>query len=243
MKRRKSDSRLYRGRKLDVDLREDPRSENYRMADVIPAAMTDVFTKYWECPEIFDQGREGKCVGYAGIHWFGSAPFIQKISHAIADMFYAGAQRNDERPGENYEGTSITGLMAYLKSKGHIDSYRWVRSMLELQQTICHHGPVVVGCEWREGCFEPDRDGFITFTGELRGGHATVWRGVNMEQGYILIQQSWGINHGIDGSVRMRFAEVQKLLRTHPQITLPLPIKRLLTMTLPPKRPWWKFWR
>ena len=239
MKHRRSDSRLHRGRTLDVSLREDPHSENYRMQAVIPSDLP-ALTKEWDCPEIYDQGREGKCVAYAGIHWFGSAPLIQKVSHAIADLFYAGAQRRDEWAGDRYEGTSVTGLMAYLQAQGYIGEYRWIRTLEELQQTISLYGPVIVGCQWREGCFDPDREGFITFSGAVRGGHATEWRGVNMEQGYITIQQSWGINHGINGSVKMRFSEVQKLLSTRPQIAFPT--KKPLTIN-PPKRRWWQFWK
>ncbi len=241
MKKRRSDSRLHRGRVLDVALVQDPRNDDFRMQAVFgSAAGLPLASKEWICPVTLDQGSEGACVGFAGAHWFGSERFIQKVTTKIARMFYKGAQKCDEWAGENYEGTSVNGLIKYLQSKGYIKGCRWIRTMDELKRTLSLYGPVIVGCEWREGCFDPDREGFITFSGELRGGHATEWRGWNREEGYFIIQQSWGDDHGIKGTVKMREADVVRLLATRPQIASPKkkPFHQGVTL-----RRWWQFWK
>lgn len=234
---RRSDSRLHRGRKLDVSLRADPRNSDYPLtigADIPPV------TRVWDCPMRLDQGREGACVGYASAHFYGSEARIQPINNRLARAHYKGAQKHDEWPGESYEGTSVNGLMAYLKSKGLVGTYRWIFDLKTLKRTLSYCGPVIVGSEWREECFYPDSLGFIDFDGPARGGHATCWRGINVEEGYFLIQQSWGPSHGVNGIVKMRFEDAAELLRTRPQICFPE--KRALQSQLS-RRKWWKFWK
>lgn len=236
MKTRRSDSRLHRGRRFDVSLRADPRNADYPLTigvDIPPV------TRVWDCPVALDQGSEGKCVGYAGAHFYGSEDRIQPINKRLANRFYREAQKVDEWPGENYEGTSVNGLMAYLRAEGLVGKYRWVFDLETLKRTLSYAGPVIVGSEWREECSYPDQWGFIDFDGPARGGHATCWRGINVEEGYFLIQQSWGPKHGLEGVVKMRFEDAAELLRTGPQIVFPE--KRALTKLSKPRR-WWQFW-
>lgn len=234
---RRSDSRTSRGRKLDVALRADPRNADYpfTIGEDIPPV-----TRVWDCPVTLDQGKEGACVGYASAHFYGSEDRIQTISNRIARTHYKGAQMHDEWLGENYEGTSVNGLMAYLRAEELVGKYRWVFDLETLKHTLSYYGPVIVGCEWREECNYPDKLGFINFDGPSQGGHATCWRGINMEEGYFLIQQSWGPKHGINGVVKMRFKDAAELLRTRPQICFPE--KRSLQSLSPPKK-WWQFWK
>lgn len=237
MKHYRSDSRLHRGRRLDVSLRADPCNSDYPLtigADSPPV------TRVWDCPVALDQGREGACVGYAGAHFYGSEDRIQPITNRLAKRFYREAQKVDEWPGENYEGTSVNGLMAYLRAQGLVGKYRWVFDLETLKRTLSHVGPVIVGCEWREECSYPDQWGFIDFDGPAQGGHATCWRGINVEEEYFLIQQSWGPKHGLRGAVKMRFDDAAELLRTGPQIVAPE--KRALPQLSKPRK-WWQFWK
>lgn len=244
MKTRRSDSRLCRGRKLDVSLRADPRNKQYRMQDLFGSSVTlPPQSKVWPIAleHRLDQKSEGSCVGFAGAHSFAAGPFWQNVTTKIARLFYKGAQKHDQWPGENYEGTSVNGLMAFLKLKGWIGEYRWIYDIEELKRTLSWHGEVIVGSAWKEQCFRPDREGFIRFDGASKGGHATCWCGINIEEGYFLIQQSWGRGHGIEGQVRMRFADAEKLLRTGPQIAFPS--KRIIKSLTKISRPWWQFWK
>lgn len=238
MPSRRSDSRLHRGRRLDVSLRADPRNADYPLtisADIPPV------TRVWACPVRLDQGREGACVGYAAAHFYGTQAHIQPIDNRLARHFYKAAQQHDEWPGESYAGTSVNGLMAYLKAAGHIGTYRWIHDLATLKRTLSYAGPVIVGSEWREGCFTPDAAGYIRFTGQARGGHATCWRGIDLANECFIIQQSWGRDHGNNGVVKIRFAEAAELLRTGPQICFPE--KRALQSLTQPRPAWWQFWK
>jgi len=171
MKHFRSDSRLHRGRKLDVSLAQDPRNEQFRMSSVLPATVGELKSKRWECKPRLDQGAEGACVGYGGAHWFACAPMEQAVSKTLAKLFYEGAQDHDQWPGSDYEGTTVTALMRFLSKVGVIGDYLWVFTFDELIKTLSLKGAVIVGTEWREGCFEPDYYGVIRFTGQVKGGH------------------------------------------------------------------------
>lgn len=224
-----------------MSLREDPRNEAYPIAPLLAAsAEVPLASKTWASPYCLDQGQEGACVGFAGAHWFGTDERQQTVTTKIARALYHGAQLHDEWPGESYEGTSVNGLAAYLRSIAAIGAYRWISTIDELQRTIALHGPVIVGSAWTEGMSHPDHYGFIRYDGMNRGGHATCWRGVNFEERYFLIQQSWGRGHGLRGTVKLRFADAADLLRTGPQICFPE--KRALQSLTQPRR-WWQFWK
>jgi hypothetical protein len=230
---------------LDTSLREDPRNEDFRMTThrLTSAADLPPQSKEWKMPRSnrIDQGREGMCVGAATAHWYGSEWRIQEVTFRIAHWLYKIGQKYDEWPGENYSGTSVNGMMRALSSLGLIGPYFWIREFDELLKTLSFHGPVIMGAEWKEGCFEPDRDGYITFTGATKGGHAVEIRILDMERGRVGIQQSWGDDHGDDSVVWMTFDEFKKLLATRPQIVFPE--KRVLKHASKPNpKPWWKFW-
>lgn len=238
----RSDSRTFKGRTLDVSLREDPRNGQYRMQAKFGAGVElPLHSKTWLIPveNRLDQGSEGACVGFAGAHCYGAEPLWQYITVKLARMFYKGAQKSDEWPGENYEGTSVNGLMKFLKLKGWVAEYRWINTLDELKRTLCFYGPVISGSVWKEGCFYPDAHGFINFEGKTEGGHAICICGIDVEEEYFLIQQSWGLDHGTKGQVKMRFVDMGQLIGTRPQICYP---QKRAIYSLKAKA-WWQFWK
>ena len=245
MRHARSDARTYAGRSLDVSLAVDPRNREYPVAAKFPLGVELPLTsRKWQCDYSLDQGREGACIGYAGAHWMGSQPRPQDVSSRIAQRFYAGAQRNDVWPGEDYEGTSLQGLMRYWRKEGLIGEYRWIFSADDLLRTLSHLGPVIVASAWPEECFHPDPYGFIEYDGERQGGHATCWTGIDVEREYCTIQQSWGRRHGKGGEVYMRFRDVERMFGDKPRIAFP--DKKSLAPYLAANRPWWHklmFWQ
>jgi hypothetical protein len=247
-KPRRSERRTFQGRTLDVSLRSDPRNVNYRMADHKFGQTVElpIQSKVWEMPmsNHVNQGKDGMCVGAATAHWYGTQHNIQTVSYKIARWLYKLAQANDEKAGDNYSGTTITGMMRGLRAKGLIGKFFWIRDFDELLRTLSWHGPVIVGSEWKEGCFDPDSDGYITFDGETKGGHATCWRILDLEHHRIGIQQSWEPWHGDGSIVWMSFADIELLLATRPQITFGE--KRVLNLELARPKSFWSklaFWR
>lgn len=243
MKHRRSDSRLNRGRTLDVSLDQDPRNADFRMQSVLSAIPSELASRRWPCEPRLDQGSNGACIGYGCAHWFAADPMPQKVDADTAITFYHGAQDNDVWPGSNYSGTTPTGLMRFLQKLGVIGTYRWIVTFDELVSTISLHGPVMIGSQWREGCFEPDRSGFIKFDGPSQGGHFLTIDEVNFEQGYIGFIQSWGSSHGQGGRVFMRFADVESMLGTGPSIVYPFEKALGKYAAQPAPIRWWQFWR
>ena len=240
---RKSDSRLHRGRKLDVSLAQDPRNRDFRMGSVLSAPVGELKSKRWECKPRLDQGAEGECVGFGAAHWFACAPLEQSVSKTLARLFYDGAQDHDQWPGSNYEGTSVTGLMRFLTKIGVIGEYRWIFNFEELIQTLSLKGAVIVGAEWREGCFEPDFYGVIRFIGRKKGGHCLCADEVDFEKKRIGFVQSWGRSHGVDGRVYMSFDDVNQLMLTRPSIAFPTEQSLGKYESKPKVRRWWQIWK
>lgn len=211
------------------------------MAPVQPGKLK---SKKWECPVRLDQGSQGACVGFGGAHHIACNPWPQMLTKAIARFLYDGAQDNDEWPGNNYEGTSGNGLMRFLKKAGLIGTYYRVRTFDELCQLLSNTGPVSGGFPWKEGCFEPDRRGFIRYEGEMKGGHYVCINEVNYEQEYFGIVQSWGRDHGINGEVKVSFADMRQMIEDGGKIYWfeEKSLDRLIAK-LQPKRRWWQFWR
>jgi hypothetical protein len=167
----------------------------------------------------------------------------QAVSETLAKMFYKGAQNHDSKPGNDYEGTTITALMRFLHNLGVIGEYRWIYKFDELLKTLALKGAVIVGAEWREGCFEPDFHGVIRFIGLAKGGHALCADEVDFEKQLIGFVQSWGRRHGVDGRVYMSFADVERMMLTRPSLVWPTEKSLGKHEAKPQPRRWWQFWK
>ena len=84
------------------------------------------------------------------------------------------------------------------------------------------HGPVVLGVGWWSGMRDPDRSGWIRVRGQEMGGHCICAVGVNVEQKYVILVNSWGKDWGRNGRCRISFADVTKLLRTGGEACVPV---------------------
>lgn len=193
-------------------LREfDERSWNFQVRRIVADGTVPVTIMY-ECNKVLDQLTSSECVGYAGAHYGIATPIPQtSINSTIAHQFYKGAQDNDEWPGSDYEGTSGVGLFKYLKKIGFCTGGYWAFSLQEELLGISHVGPALTGTNWMTGMMEPDSEGFIKATGYNEGGHEYLRLGINMEEEYIWIHNSWGKSYGLNGRAKIRFSEAEKL--------------------------------
>ena len=169
-----------------------------------------------------DQGNTPMCVGYAWAHWIEDGP----VTHGgIAPIvppttIYREAQKVDEWVGENYAGTSVRGAAKYLKSTNKISSYYWAFDVNTLKNTVLNVGPVVVGTNWYNGMFYPDRNGLIRITGRVAGGHAYVINGVDTVKQLFRIKNSWGKSWGQSGHAYISFNDMSRLIRERGEICL-----------------------
>src|SRR3972149_465973 len=108
-------------------------------AHVLTAKKSKRRKRHWRRGMILDQGDTPTCVGHA---WAGR--LLAPPQHFLNPVgLYLLSQHRDEYEGENYEGTSVRGGAAVLKSLGLISAYEWVRTIDALIYPLLEHGPIV----------------------------------------------------------------------------------------------------
>ncbi len=176
----------------------------------------------WTRRAWLDQGQEGACTGFGAAHVLSMAPDARAMTNASARRFYKGAQRYDEWPGEDYEGSSVLGVMKYLnKETGFVSAYWWAGSVAEIVHAVGYYGPVEMGCNWYSGMMNTHSDGFVKREGSVVGGHAFCLGGVNIAERWFRLDNSWGHGWGVNGSAKISFADVDVLLSERGEVALP----------------------
>lgn len=222
------------GRKIQFD----EKSRDFPIMELVAGTVPRSYT--WSAPVHLDQGEDPACVGFS---WSGellSRPVVVKgITNATALALYKAAQKLDDQPGEDYEGTTVLAGAKAVKAEGHMAEYRWSFGMLDLILALGHAGPGVLGINWYNDMFTPDSKGFITPTGSLAGGHAILVSGVHivkasgkklahdittvdLEKSYIRLHNSWGDSWAKGGDAYMTLNNLQKLLDNQGEFCIPV---------------------
>lgn len=162
-----------------------------------------------------DQGQTPQCVAYAWTHWLEDGPVKHGGPSPIIapSVLYREAQKVDEWPGENYDGTSVRAGAKVLTSKELVSSYEWAFGIDDVIRTLLEVSPMVVGTNWYGDMFNPDPAGFIHVGGGIAGGHAYLLDGVSLPAEHFRLKNSWGRGWGNDGFALISFADFERLLR------------------------------
>lgn len=196
--------------RLDWVPRFDPRSRNYRIGPLVEGK--PLRGRGWYVPTVLNQGQEGACVGFAWSHELAAIPVKASVTNATARLLYHAAQQVDEWDGEAYEGTSVLAGAKVVRGLGHMGAYRWAFTLDELLAALAHEGPVVLGINWYESMFYPDRDGWVRVGGEVAGGHAILAYGLSVSNRSVQLHQSWGTSWGRAGRCRISWDDLERLL-------------------------------
>jgi hypothetical protein len=179
-----------------------------------------------------DQGNLGSCEGNGTVHCLGTQPlkkrFARYRTEKDAVKVYSLATVLDGFPGTFYypptegdggedTGTSNVAAAKAAKSLGWISEYRW---HFGLQDTLAGltESPLLAGVPWYEGMFDLSREGYLNPTGREVGGHAFCLFGVNVEEKYVLMLNSWS-NWGVDQTAKISFDALGFLLDNGGEIT------------------------
>lgn len=220
---------------------KDERSRAYAAVDIIPDVAKPRFRNYM-VNKWLDQGTDGACVGFAFTHEICSTPKRirnwREIDARFAFDIYHEAQHIDPWPGcalgtrcpieassHRYDGTSTLAGVRTLQNRGLIGEYRWAFGEEDLALAISHLGPAVIGVNWYEGMFEPNRHNFLEVSGQLAGGHAIVVAGVNpktFETGHYRVWNSWGRGWGRNGWANISRKDMARLLGEWGEACIPL---------------------
>jgi hypothetical protein len=201
----------------------DARDKNFLISNKFPIQTKSITSKYWDANMWWgNQGNTPQCVGYAWAHWIADGPITHSGVQPPVNptTIYGEAQKVDEWIGENYAGTSVRGGAKYLKTSGKISSYLWAFDINTLVNTVLNVGPVVVGTNWYNGMFYPDKTGLIRITGRLAGGHAYVINGVDTRTKRFRIKNSWGKTWGQSGHAYISYTDMARLIRENGEICL-----------------------
>lgn len=187
-------------------INHDPKSKQYRALDLVDTTVPR--TKTWRRGREYDQGQTSQCVAFTGKGVLNTRPMSLKWpweerSAFSTDEFYAGAQRNDEWTGEDYDGTSGLGLCRYLKRNGYITAFHWNFTLEEYKLCLSHVGPIGFGAMWKTGMWNTDSNGFIHYTGDDIGGHEVELIGNSMEERCFILSNSWGESWGVAGRAKL----------------------------------------
>jgi hypothetical protein len=207
--------------RLDRVPQWDERNRDYPITAVIEDR--PVRSRGWSLKVQLDQGNEGACVGFGWSHELAAVPAkVKGITDAYAHEIYKQAQKVDQWPGENYEGTSVLAGAKVCKARGHISEYRWAFSLEDVLLALSYAGPVVIGVDWYQGMFRPDAKGYIYPTGRVQGGHCVVLIGVHTSTRRVVGQNSWGLDWGKNGRFYLEWDHLGYLLDRQGDACIPM---------------------
>lgn len=207
-----------------TDGSHDPKNRAYPVRSILRRSIRP--WRYWHRnPRIWDQGFSSTCVPHAvcGSILTGRTATVynaaeEKALESSLRHIYDLAQQIDPWPGSEseeprYKGTStLAGIKATKQYMGIDFRYRWCFSIGDIVDTLISRGPVIVGCQWREGMFFPDQDGYIYAKGPNYGGHAVYVIGVNKWANKVRIVNSWGAEWGENGRAWMKIDDLDKVV-------------------------------
>jgi hypothetical protein len=175
----------------------------------------------WSVPVHLDQGSEGACVGFGWAHELAARPYkVTGIDNSAALQLYQEARRVDEWPGEDYDGTSVLAGAKVAAQHKKIHEYRWAFGEDDLALAVGYKGPAVIGVNWYENMFEPDRDGYLAPSGDLLGGHCVLVYGYDAS-GFYRIWNSWGPSWGQGGTAKVHREDMAYLLSLGGEACIP----------------------
>lgn len=208
-------SRL-RNRRLGRHVHFDDRS----LAFLAPKGTGAVTSRLWaRTIPAFQQGSFGSCTGNGSVGLLATEPFFKPgsvVDEVLSRAVYSRATALDSiRGGFPPDDTGSTVLAAgkALVAMGLATSYVWCLGLDHVLQTLSNVGPVAVGVSWHTGFDYPSARGLVHLSGKIEGGHCFELLGIDVEKQEVIAINSWGSSWGVKGRFRIRWADLDKLLK------------------------------
>jgi hypothetical protein len=186
---------------------------------------------YWHTRWVGDQDDRSQtgyivsaCTGFAARGFLEAAP---AITHDL-DPFdiYRRAREHDEFPGEDYEGSTVRGVMKYLHELRRIGEYVFAWGLQPVLEWLTAYGPVVLGTDWTWDMFTPDAQGVVRDTGGVAGGHAYVCIGYSLTRQALRCVNSWGREWAQAGRFWLPFDVAERLIAAQGEAAMTIEIIR-----------------
>lgn len=202
--------------------------ERSRAFALVPVATKPVTLQWPIDTPILDQGQVGSCTGNALAQWLNTRFAKQGTDRVLTELhalkLYSAATRRDNIPGAYPPDDTGSSGLAVCKagvSAGYLHGYKHVFGFKALLLAL-QHTPVIVGTDWYEGMFTPDKAGLLSVTGAIAGGHEYLVRGCDVERKRIIMTNSWSGSWGIHGSAYISFTDFERLLAASGDVTVPV---------------------
>lgn len=210
-------------RKFDRLPSFDERSKAYPITFLLPRQATSPRSYTWACQPHLDQGPDGACVGFGWAHELAARPVeVAAVTYQIAMDVYHEAQKVDEWPGEDYEGSSVLAGAKVVQKAGFMDEYRWAFGLQDVLLTLSYHGPVVLGVNWRDSMMQPPDSGIVEVGDSVAGGHCILANGISVKRKLVRLHQSWGLEWGVFGDCFVTWDGLAKLLDEEGEACVPV---------------------
>lgn len=198
----------------------DPANRNFPARE-LPRTVAAPRRTAWSTATVFDQGDYPDCTTEASCGLLCTSPIRATVSKTLFKLvddetkryqFYQRAQAYDPWAASPHDGSSTDAPLKLMRELGLIKEWRWLFGLAEVREHLQFKGPVIVGTNWYENMFHPDKHAFIRVGGEIAGGHD--WRLVYYDarnQRYRMVQ-SWGHGWGENGRAWVTEADLERLL-------------------------------
>lgn len=233
----KTDMRLGR------NIEHDSRSLEFAF-DTIGLQIVDVTHERYV--PIFNQENTSSCTGNAGIGSISTTPFLNQNNTVYtrdesgALELYSAAEKIDGGAGYPPEDVGSSGLSIAkaLTNANLISSYQHVFTLNDVLKAGSLY-PLITGITWYSDMFTPDDDGRVHPTGSVAGGHEIELSQIDVENGRIWFNNSWGSSWGIQGRFYITWQDYETLLLQGgdaivlipPTITPPIPTTAQVIIT------------
>lgn len=222
------EEKLVPGKPLGRHVEHDERSRDFPFeVDETPPLHKVLWQRYGNP---FNQGNLGSCTGNAIAGVLNTKPFhassgyLRTEKNAVA--IYEAATRIDSIPGAYPpEDTGSSGLAVckVAKSNGWISGYKHAFTLAAALQALMK-GPVITGVAWYDGFDNPDANGLVEISGDVRGGHEFEVRGYDPATDLLTAENSWGTSYGLKGAFFFTSKTWAELLHQQGDVTVPVPL-------------------
>jgi hypothetical protein len=239
----------FPGMRLGRHVNHDPRSLRYLVAPQ-GAAVTPKSVKWTRHVAPFDQGDLGSCTANATAGLLCTDPYWStlpaEVKNALTSSdpeknwivpFYSEETQKDPFDGTYPpDDTGSDGLTAakVAQGRGLISGYTHGTSLAAAHAAI-QVAPFIIGIPWYQGMFNPDKNGILTISGAVAGGHEIEIEEYSLENDLWWITNSWNSSWGVKGRAAMSSATFQKLLANQGDLTAFTPITAPAPTPTPPQ--------
>jgi hypothetical protein len=210
------------------------KDEMFLMRRALAAAGTPLPTrKTWAIgAKALNQGNTGTCVGHAWRNFLRCAPVQTEKGGPSPFDIYRSAVAVDEWTENDDEstlpdgdpgldaGTSVRAGAKAVTAFKRLKSYLWAFALQPAVEWVLTKGPVVMGTDWWSSFQRPDSEGIVKIspTARVIGGHAYLWRGVNVKRALALCSNSWGDTWGKSGDFYLPFRDLERLIAENGEV-------------------------